>query len=577
MSRKNVSFALLVVLLFTATNLLAHAQAGNTAIPTGASGQAATNGSQPPSPQPSSIGVSIKAASADGRGIKVADIIKNGPADQAGLKFGDVIIAVNDIPVGKPTDLIRIIGSLQPGTRITITYLRKGEKKQSAATVLERNKILTKDAVGLDADAFRVFAEQGDADAQFNLGALYFYGKGVSQDYAQAAAWYRKAADQGNADGQFNLGMLYESGKGVPPDYVQAASWYRKAADQGTAYAQFNLGGLYLNGRGVPKDEAQSAYWFRKAADQGDARAQFNLGWLYETGKGVTQDIAQATSWYRKAAEHGNADAQKRMQTLEASKATGNAPVRGDAPPGNAMALSVPKARATLKEALSKKYVGTMHYGLLAGFTYELGAATDVRLRTNGFDFVAPFACEKKHYDGKVSVTFKKYIQASSFKFGQKFYSVPLGSGCMSGKVPVQFVWADEAVAQNFADAFNRLVYAAYHQGEESAAFNAAARAWRENPVKPPLSPEAERQRILAENAIQEKKLDSAVEHYEGALEVQPMWPAGWFNLALIYAEQNDYPDASDRMKHYLELVPDAPDAKDARAQMIIWEDKANH
>ncbi len=53
------------------------------------------------------------------------------------------------------------------------------------------------------------------------------------------------------------------------------------------------------------------------------------------------------------------------------------------------------------------------------------------------------------------------------------------------------------------------------------------------------------------------------------------MWPAGWFNLAIIYAEQNNYAEATDRMKHYLELLPDAPDAKDAREQMIIWEDKA--
>jgi len=34
------------------------------------------------------------------------------------------------------------------------------------------------------------------------------------------------------------------------------------------------------------------------------------------------------------------------------------------------------------------------------------------------------------------------------------------------------------------------------------------------------------------------------------------MWPAGWYNLALIYAEQNNYADAVDRMKHYLELAP---------------------
>jgi tetratricopeptide (TPR) repeat protein len=99
--------------------------------------------------------------------------------------------------------------------------------------------------------------------------------------------------------------------------------------------------------------------------------------------------------------------------------------------------------------------------------------------------------------------------------------------------------------------------------------------AWRTLATKPPLNAEADRHRILAEDAIKEKNLNSAVEHYEAALEVQPMWPAGWFNLALIYAEQNDYAEAADRMKHYLELVPDAPDAKSAQEQMIIWEDKA--
>ncbi len=107
--------------------------------------------------------------------------------------------------------------------------------------------------------------------------------------------------------------------------------------------------------------------------------------------------------------------------------------------------------------------------------------------------------------------------------------------------------------------------------------FQPKAAAWRSLATKPPLSPEAVRQRILAENAFNEKNFDSVIEHYESAVEAQPTWPEGWFNLAMIYAEQKNYADAADRMKHYLELVPNAPDAKDARTQMIIWEDKAKH
>jgi tetratricopeptide (TPR) repeat protein len=107
--------------------------------------------------------------------------------------------------------------------------------------------------------------------------------------------------------------------------------------------------------------------------------------------------------------------------------------------------------------------------------------------------------------------------------------------------------------------------------------FQPKTAAWRALPTKPPLGPEADRHWILAENAFKEKNFASAVEHYESALEIQPMWPTGWFNLAMIYAEQNNYADATDCMKHYLELTPDAPDARSAREQMIIWEDKAKH
>jgi TPR repeat protein len=153
-------------------------------------------------------------------------------------------------------------------------------------------------------------AEQGKAAAQFDLGGLYDDGRGVPQDYAQAAIWYRKAAEQGLADAQFNLGLMYHGGKGVLQDYTQAAIWYRKAAEQGLAVAQFNLGTLYYDGNGVPQNSAQAATWYRKAAEQGLAAAQDELGGLYETASGVTHDDAQAVAWYRKAAEQGDAKAQ---------------------------------------------------------------------------------------------------------------------------------------------------------------------------------------------------------------------------------------------------------------------------
>lgn len=109
-------------------------------------------------------------------------------------------------------------------------------------------------------------AEQGDAEAQFNLGVMYTNGSGVWQDYAQAAAWFRKAADQGDAMAQIALGYACAKGQGVPQDDVQAAVWYRKAADQGYADAQNNLAVMYANGVGVPQDYVEALKWVNLAA-----------------------------------------------------------------------------------------------------------------------------------------------------------------------------------------------------------------------------------------------------------------------------------------------------------------------
>jgi TPR repeat protein len=63
--------------------------------------------------------------------------------------------------------------------------------------------------------------------------------------------WYEKAAAQGSDAAQNNLGLLYYNGKGVRKNYAQAAGWFEKAAAQGNVLARYNLGALYYNGYGV--------------------------------------------------------------------------------------------------------------------------------------------------------------------------------------------------------------------------------------------------------------------------------------------------------------------------------------
>jgi uncharacterized protein len=121
---------------------------------------------------------------------------------------------------------------------------------------------------------FKVLAEQGDAEAQFNLGRMYTLGQGVQQEPAEALKWYRKAAEQGNGNAQWVMGISYDGGLDVAKDQVEAVKWYRKAAEQGISKAQYNLAHMYAKGLGVQQDYIQAYMWFSLAAARGDPRAE---------------------------------------------------------------------------------------------------------------------------------------------------------------------------------------------------------------------------------------------------------------------------------------------------------------
>jgi TPR repeat protein len=140
------------------------------------------------------------------------------------------------------------------------------------------------------------------------------------RDYATALHLLRPLADEGNADAQSQIGHMYAHGQGVANDDVEAVKRYRKAADQGNSEAQNNLGFMYHEGRGVANDDVEALKWFRKAADQGNAEGQFDLGNAYLNGWGVMQNFAEGEEWYRKAADQGLAQAKTSLALLPASR-----------------------------------------------------------------------------------------------------------------------------------------------------------------------------------------------------------------------------------------------------------------
>jgi TPR repeat protein len=84
---------------------------------------------------------------------------------------------------------------------------------------------------------WRPLADQGDAVAQNSLGAMYYNGNGVAQDFKEAVKWYRLAAAHGNISAQLNLGAMYYEGEGVAEDLVRAHMWFNIVAAKGDTEA----------------------------------------------------------------------------------------------------------------------------------------------------------------------------------------------------------------------------------------------------------------------------------------------------------------------------------------------------
>jgi hypothetical protein len=117
-------------------------------------------------------------------------------------------------------------------------------------------------------------AGRGSAQAEQNLGFLYYNGFGVQQDYSQAAIWYQKAADQGLPVGESSIGWMYQKGLGVPINYAEALRWNSRAAEQGDMNGEQNLGRLYLFGLGVPRNPVEARRLLNLAAAQGSSEAK---------------------------------------------------------------------------------------------------------------------------------------------------------------------------------------------------------------------------------------------------------------------------------------------------------------
>lgn len=117
-------------------------------------------------------------------------------------------------------------------------------------------------------------------------------------DYPAAVREWQLAAQQGNADALFNLGQAYAQGRGVPLDLAQAEAMFAKAAQKGHQRAS-NAYGLLLFQRG---QHTAAMPYIRSGADSGDLPSLYLLGLAYFNAQDVSKDWIRAYALERLAA-----------------------------------------------------------------------------------------------------------------------------------------------------------------------------------------------------------------------------------------------------------------------------------
>src|SRR5262245_44299667 len=302
---------------------------------------------------------------AHANGALVFNKTPGGPADQGGIRAGDVILGIDGTSIANSGELRHRVAALAPGSLTLVEVWRPASDEGNFVQLLRR------------------LADGGDGSAMYRLGRMYAGGIGTSRDDAEAARWFRKGAGSGSRDATAALAIALLEGRGVvkdpsealrllrvaaeqdqieamnrlghillegkiaAKDPPEAARLFTKAAELGHAPSMVEIGRMLGHGTGVAADPDKAAMWFKQAADLGNPGGMWGLGWLYSQGKGVEADTGKAVMWYRRAADLGNPNAMADLALLhiqgkgvEKSESAAAALLRKAADLGNSTAMN---------------------------------------------------------------------------------------------------------------------------------------------------------------------------------------------------------------------------------------------
>lgn len=206
---------------------------------------------------------------------------KNVPKKSNGLKIGLIIGGI-------------ILALLLVGFVSVMILIVIGSSASSG-----NNVVIEEDATAND---LLPLAEDGNADAMYRLGEIYFYGEnGAEIDYDKSLYWMTKAADEEYYDAlKFLMFMHYVDASPYEFDFAKSIEYAKKVLEQNPedSDAMFTIGYCYtVGGYGIELDYEEAVKWYTKAAELGEPDAMYNLALCYYYGYGVEVDQEKGDMW----------------------------------------------------------------------------------------------------------------------------------------------------------------------------------------------------------------------------------------------------------------------------------------
>ena len=145
----------------------------------------------------------------------------------------------------------------------------------SFAKYVSENRQLIRQGVAQDPSVsealvygYKLGIKMGSAACMNDLGALYYMGELVEQDFQKAADLYEMAMDHGCLQSVINLGYIWEYGRTGERDYDRAYRYYALAAALvDSSEAVYKLGDMYARGQGAGRDVAKAYQLWSRSLD----------------------------------------------------------------------------------------------------------------------------------------------------------------------------------------------------------------------------------------------------------------------------------------------------------------------